>query len=472
MFVPMLSECATPLYEQLYQQVKQAIADGTIATGAKLPSKRNMAQQLNVSQTTVQTAYDQLAAEGFIATKERSGYFVQDIGHWGQIKGPVPKPVQPETDPNEAMIDFSYQGVDPEHFPFRTFQRLAKQLWGEEKPDFLKQGDPQGYLPLRQKVAEYLWAARNVRCHADQVVISSGTEYLFHLLCLILPRQTVFGVENPGSRRLPQLLRRQQADHFPVPLDEEGVCPEAAERLGVDVLCCTPSHQFPMGTIMPIQRRTRLLDWALGSSNRFIIEDDYDSEFKYGGLPVPSLQGLDGSGRVIYLGSTAKSISPSLRISYMVLPENLLMAYRTSLAYMVCPVPLFEQMLLFRFIEEGHFERHLNRMRVVYRRKREYLVKGLQRGVPGIRIRGAEAGLHLLVEPLPGMNERNMLERAGQAGVRVHGLSDYILDSKPKTAFYPGSAVLLGYASLAQRHLEQGTKHLITAWLGGLSDWK
>lgn len=452
----------TPIYQQLYHYIKEEIKTGSIPYNCKLPSKRKLAVHLGISQNTIQAAYDQLIEEGYIQSFEKKGFYVNKLDHLQSLK------VNPVLDNNVTTehspvihYDFSYHGVDFAAFPFDTWRRLSKEVINEYDRDLLQLGDSSGYYRLRSVLTTYLHQSRGVNCTEEQIIISSGTEMLFQSLIQLFNHDYIYGIEDPGYERLNQLFRGNRAIFTSISIDENGLDPEEVEKHMPNVLCITPAHQFPSGQIMPINRRIRLLNWANQEQNRYIIEDDYDSEFKYSGKPIPALQGIDENEKVIYMGSLSKSIAPTLRVSYMVLPPHLLIRYRKELSYQLCPVPIFEQKVLCRFIEDGYFERHLNKMRNIYKRKRELLVASLQKINPKIRILGADAGLHLLIQVPNNMNEEQLLNTAVHVGVRVYKCSSYYFNHSnlPETP-----TILLGFAMIMEQDIEASCKLLKQAW--------
>lgn len=280
-------------------------------------------------------------------------------------------------------------------------------------------GDPQGEYALRAAIAAYLHRSRGVVCTPEQIIISSGTEFLFQLLIQILPSDCLYALENPGYAKLGRLFFGCRAAFAAVDLDRYGIRPDLLRKSGAAVACITPSHQFPTGTIMPVRRRTELLHWAAEQPERYLIEDDYDSEFKHEGRSIPALQGMDTRHRVIYMGTFSKSISSAMRVSYMVLPIPLLTVYQKRLTFYHCPVPLLEQLVLCRFMENGSFERHLNRMRVLYRKKHDVLLEELRRQLPKAEILDANAGLHLLLLPAWTAERRSHRAARGKASCQA-----------------------------------------------------
>lgn len=460
------TEGGTTLYLQLYEYIKSEIQAGRIACSTKLPSKRKLSAHLNISQNTIQTAYDQLIEEGYVLPVERKGFFVCRLDNMVSLES-AGKTGAMENEANDqtAVYDFSYHGVDMPNFPFSIWRKITKEVINEYDTELLRSGDIQGYANLRSSIAGYLRQSRGVNCSADQIVVSAGTEYLFQLLIQLLGRDSVYGIENPGYEKLNLLFSSSRAKFKAISIDNEGMVLEDIRKSGADVICITPAHQFPSGGIMPINRRIQILNWANECKDRYIIEDDYDSEFKYSGKPIPALQGLDSSGRVIYMGAFSKSLSPSLRISYMVLPEKLLKEFKERMSFIICPVPMIEQKVLCRFIQEGYFERHLNKMRNIYKKKREVLTAGILKLGSPMEVVGADAGLHLILRVNNGMNERQLVDTALSAGVRVYGLSKYYLD---KEYLSKTPELLLGYATMGEEEITEALEILNRAWFDEL----
>ncbi|NLK74583.1 MAG: PLP-dependent aminotransferase family protein [Clostridiales bacterium] len=451
-----------PLYQQLYTHIKKEIQEGNIKPGTKLPSKRKLSTYLNLSQNTVQAAYIQLIEEGYISSVERKGFYVSDIiPIKTNTRDKKPTILKKSTKDRSILYDFSIHGVDFSSFPFSTWRKLMREVINEYDKELLIPCDSFGYYRLRHALASYLYHSRGVICNENQIIISSGTEYLFQILFQLFKDDTIYGIENPGYEKLNQMFNANRAKFTTIDIDKDGMPLSQVYKSGANILCITPAHQFPTGEIMPIKRRMQLLDWAKEQKNRYIVEDDYDSEFKYSGKPIPALQGLDHNEKVIYMGSFSKSLSPTIRLSYMVLPQHLLNIYKEDLSYILCPVPMMDQKILCRFIEEGYFERHLNKMRSIYRKKRELLIKSIRQLDCDIEILGADAGLHLLIKVNNNMSESQLIEEAYKAGVKVYGISKYytkpLLDKSPPL-------IILGYATLTDNEIIKAVKLLHNAW--------
>lgn len=452
-----------PLFQQLYDFFKHEITGGNYLKDEKMPSKRQLSAYLHCSQNTVQAAYNQLVAEGYLVAREKSGYYVADLGGILRMNQEPKKEIAPQRESVSFRYDFSHQGVDHDSFPFSIWRRLTKEVINEYDRDLLTAGDPKGDPGLRESIAHYLHYSRGVNCCADQIVISSGTEFLLLLLIQLFDADSAYAIENPGYEKLNMIFKSSRALCRPIPLDESGMRPDALSESQANVACITPSHQFPTGTIMPVSRRIQLLNWANEKPGRYLIEDDYDSEFRYSGKPIPSLQGMDETGRVIYMGAFSKSLSPALRVSYMVLPRHLLDAYQKKLSFYICPVPKMDQKTLCRFIDEGHFERHLNRMRNLYRQKRETIVSAVRRLLPEAEIRGDSAGLHFLLRVNNGWDEQKLIQAAFQQGVKVYGVSQYYF-APPQNGYE--SMLLLGFACLKIEEIPAAVALLKQAWQG------
>lgn len=451
-----------PLYEQLYNSLKREIEKGNIKSNTKLPSKRKLSKYLQISQNTIENAYEQLMAEGYIISKPKSGYYVCDleniftIGSQNKSKDKVNKRVN-----NIYKYEFLSSRIELELFPFSIWKKLMKATLSEENKSLLQIGHSQGDYNLRESISKYLYSSRGVVTTADNIVIGAGTEYLFQILINLIGRNKIYGMEDPGYFKIRKILNTHGINPRGISLDEYGLNIESLNKSLADVIHITPSHQFPLGTVMPVNRRSNLLKWASEKEGRYIIEDDYDSEFRFSGKPVPSLQSLDRSGKVIYLGTFSKSLAPSLRIGYMVLPKELLEIYKESFSFYACTVSRFDQQTLNAFIEGGYFERHLNKMRNTYKRKRERLVTLIKENFNDVEIIGTNAGLHLLLKFKSGISEEVLINKAKKAGIKILGLSNCYED---KIGREKESTIFLGYAGLREEELEEAILILKDIW--------
>ena len=454
----------TPLYEQLYRAVRADIMSGTLAGGTRLPSKRQLAANLRVSQITVETAYGQLLAEGYIVSEPRRGYFVQkQLAAPAQAQAPKAAAPHPHTAPaDDCKYDFRTNIVDTGCFPFATWARLSRSVLSEYSDRLLRATDPCGAAELRGQIARYLYDFRGINISPDNILVGAGSEYLMHLVIQLLGRDRVYALENPGYRKLYQIFSDNGAAVRPLPLDKSGLRADALAASDASVVYLTPSHHFPLGTVMPAARRMEILRWASAAPGRYIIEDDYDSEFRYASRPIPALGELDHAGRVVYVNTFAKSLSPSLRIGYLVLPDALMARYHGRFSLYSSTVPSFDQHTLAAFMRTGGFERHISRSRKVYQARRDALMTALDRELADLphEVSRSEAGLHLLLHMRNGMLERELIERARAAGVRVYGLSAYYTPPvKP-----PKATLVLGYAGLTEQQINEAAALLRQAW--------
>lgn len=451
-----------PLYIQMYREIKKLIQNEVLKANEKLPSKKKFMEYYKISQNTIQNALYLLLEEGYIFSKERQGYFVSDIENL--IKNEVKEKIKIEKqEMKKIKYNFSYSGVDKESFPSIILKKLTKEVYKKDEDDLLFQGDIQGYLPLRRVISEYLLQARGFKIDAEQIIINSGTEYLFYIIFKLFNKEKIYGVENPGYEMLNKLFSSNEIIFKAINLDENGIVIDELEKNEVSITCVTPSHQFPTGIIMPIKRRSELLNWANEKEERYIVEDDYDSEFKYNGRPIPALKAIDINDKVIYIGSFSRAISPSIRVSYMVLPRKLLSIYREKLPYFICPVSTSIQKILYRFLYDGYFEKHINKMRTIYKQKRELLVhflKKFSKEILGeeIKIQGSDAGLHLIIHLPRKINEKNFLIACQQKEILIYEFQNYYLELPYNEE---NSSYLLGYANLKKDEIENAIFILI-----------
>lgn len=450
---------SVPLYEQLYEFIKKEIIEGRLLFQEKLPSKRKLAEFLQLSHNTVDAAYNQLTAEGYVEVIPRKGYFVMAYEDLEYIpKQEKPKPLEKKV--NQTRFHFHPSQIDTSSFPFHAWRKLAKQFVTEEKQELLWLGSPKGECELQKEIANYLYHARGVICTPQQIIIGAGIEILLQQLLVVLKEDTVYGVEDPGYHLIHRILGTYPKEVHPLAVDADGLMVDGLEELGIDVAYVTPSHHFPYGTILPVNRRMQLLNWASEKEERYIIEDDYDSEFRYSGKAIPSLQSMDQHGKVIYLGSFSKSLMPSIRISYMVLPETLLKEHEEKLSFYHSTVSRIDQHILTEFIRKGLFEKHLNRMRKVYRQKLDLVTNLLKIYSNQISLIGGNSGLHVVLRIENGMSEKELVLRAAEANLKVYPLSDYMLVKKEKVT----PTIVLGFAGIPTDKLEEAIMLLLSSW--------
>ncbi len=447
-----LDRGGAPLYEQLYRALKADILSGVLPGGGKLPSGRALSEHLGVSRVTVETAYAQLLAEGYVTSRERAGYFVEAVTPAAQAL-PEPEPAAPDAPEPAAQTPPARQ------FPFSVWARLMRGVLLDRRGDLLQSVPDAGLWALREAVAGELYRQRGVRVSPEQVYIGAGAEYFYNLLIQFLGREKIFALEEPGHRKIARVYQANGVQMRLIRMDGDGVLPALVGQSGADVLHISPSHHYPTGTVMPITRRQALMRWLTEGPERYLIEDDYDSEFRFTGLPIPTMQSMDQSGRVIYMNTFSRTIAPALRISYMILPKALLARWRETMGFYSCTVPSFEQMTLTRFLAEGYFEKHLNRMKKHYRAVRGTLLKTLaQPPCAGcFRVHDAGAGLHFVLEA-PGAPEPERLRALlRQTGLHAALLADFYAGApEPEAA----RCIVLDYADAEPEALQGALRRL------------
>ncbi len=491
MTFPLRTDGTECLYEQIYEHIKKEIKAGKLLAGEKLPSTRFLAEYLQVARSTVDYAYGQLLSEGYIESRPCKGYFVcpiedlfqledieeerqRDIG--GRISGGLngrPPLTQPETAADRSSgteahegadanccfrVDFSPYEIDMSGFPFSVWKKITKNILTFANSELFARGEAQGDYALRQTIAKYLHSSRGVNCRPEQIIVGAGNDYLLMLLEKILGRHVRIAMENPTYKRSYKIFRSFAYHITTVDMDEAGMRSDKLEQADVSTAYVMPSHQFPTGTVMPIGRRMELLKWA-GGAERYLIEDDYDSEFRFHGKPVPALQASDRHGRVIYMGTFSKAIAPAIRISFMVLPDTLLEKYLKTCSFYSCTVSRIDQSILNEFIRDGYFERHLNKMRKLYRVKHELLLECLQPLQDRFAVSGENAGLHLLLTSRSGVPEGELVRKAASQQVRVYGLSESMVEDAADSA-----TVLLGFGGLSEEKIREGAELLRRVW--------
>ncbi|MCI9148650.1 MAG: PLP-dependent aminotransferase family protein [Hungatella sp.] len=463
LMIPLKSGKAISMYEQIYAYIKEEIRQGAMEAGMRLPSTRVLAENLNVSRSTTQMAYDQLVAEGYVEALPNRGYFVLGMEALFEAEQEPPGTFIPkkEGEKSGTEIDFSPRGIDLTHFPYNVWRKLTRNTLVEDNKEMFLTGSPQGEPALREAIKGYLHSARGVRCAGEQIIIGAGNEYLLMLLYQILGTERVIAMENPTYKQAYRVFESLGYGIVPVGMDGLGMDIRALRNSRADIAYVMPSHQYPTGIVMPVGRRQELLKWAGEKKGRYLIEDDYDSEFRYKGRPIPALQGLDKAGKVIYMGTFSKSIAPAIRVGYMVLPRPLLEIYRERLGFYASTVSRIDQNVIYQFLTDGYYERHLNRMRAIYKGKHDLLLGQLRKLEDDFEICGEHAGLHILLANKKGRTEKWLVERAGEKGAKVYGLSSYFIsrpcDSRPGT-------VLLGYARLSEEEILKGAELLQEAW--------
>ena len=470
---------AAPLHRQLYFNLREAILDGRLRPGARLPSSRAFADDLGVSRNTVLAAFEQLLAEGYIEGKVGAGSYVsellpEDALNAGNTQTIGEKPLSQPPGPSKRGLyltdmvggtakprAFSPGLPELAAFPFEDWAKLLQRHWRNPPESFLIGSDPAGYAPLREALARYLGASRAVRCTADQVFIVSGAQQAIDLTARVLldPGDKVW-VEDPGYPGLIGALLASGTNLVPLAVDEEGIDVREGKKLAPEarMACVSPSHQYPLGVTMSLKRRLELLEWAR-EAQAFVLEDDYDSEYRYTGRPLAALQGLDADGRVIYVGTMSKVMFPGLRLGYMVVPEHLADNFKAVRRLADTHPSTLAQPALAEFIEDGSLSAHIRRTRALYANRQKILLESVAAQLPGlIHAEASEAGMHLVASLADGIDDRTLSIKAREQGVEVPPLSSYY------RAHHPKFGLLLGYAGVPDRVIERAVASLAKAF--------
>lgn len=447
-------------YNYLYRCIKEDILRGRLTQGEKMPSKRALARHLETAVVTVENAYAQLLAEGYLVSEEKKGYYVGAVEERTDPR--VERQSEEEFLPAEEeerdwLLDLKRGRAGTEGFPFSVWARLMRKVLTDQGEKLLRPIPHNGVYELRRAIARHLYHFKGISAQPEQIVVGAGTEYLYNLIVQLLGRDAVYGLEDPGYSKSAKVYHLNHACCTYLPVDQKGLVPEQVREKGVQVLHISPNHQFPTGAVMPVGRRQSLLRWVYEGEERYIIEDDYDSEFRFTGIPIPTISSICGGNRVIYMNTFSRSLAPSLRISYMVLPKSLLVCYQERLGFYSCTVPAIEQYTLARFLEDGHFESHVNRMRVYYRNRRDAVLEAIGKSDLNGRCRvlGEDAGLHFLLELKTEKSDWLLSDLAEKQGIRLSFLSEYQKLKREDT-----HTLVINYPGVYLEHLEPALKVL------------
>ncbi|MBP5304376.1 MAG: PLP-dependent aminotransferase family protein [Lachnospiraceae bacterium] len=450
-----LSKNGKPLYEQIYSHIKNEINAGNLTAGIKLPSTRALASHLSFSRNKVQMSYDQLLSEGYIDSKDRSGYIISGItgNQRARIK-PIKSVQKKAAGPSPYKYDFSPFALDTGTFPYASWQRLNRRLLSERGSDLFLLGDRQGEYELRAAIAGYLAGFRGFNVSPDNIIICAGADYSFQLLIQLLSMPSAIAMENPCYMQAYRIFKGFGADIVPIPVGLNGHDFSSLANSDSAAVYVTPSHQYPLGVIMSASKRKELLDMA-AKTGKYIIEDDHDSEFRYKGRLIPALKELDENDRVIYLGTFSRTIAPAIRAGYMVLPDSLLEVYKNKFSHYASTVSRIDQLILAAFINEGSYERHLNRTRKLYRAKHDILINAIKEAGSNLRILDEDAGLFVTVSFPDIKNEKDLAAPALEKGIKLYGISEFLCGKSDLPVSFA-----FGFAGLSAEEIKDGIRLL------------
>lgn len=447
------------LYDYLYRCIKSDILDGRLMSNEKLPSKRSLAQHLNLSVITVMNAYTQLITEGYIYAVEKRGYFVRSIEKQ-TVSAKMPQQIEKVPEKHEYFMDFKTNSIKADYFPFSVWSKLMREVLLEQDTRLLHPAPYNGVALLREAIADHLYHFRGMSVNAEQIVVGAGTEYLYNLIIQLLGRDNILAIENPGYHKISKIYDVNNVHYEYVNIDEHGMSVKELENSQANIIHISPSHHYPTGIVTSIGRRHQLLQWANESENRYIIEDDYDSEFRFAGRPIQPLQSIDMNEKVIFINTFSKSMAPSIRISYMVLPPHLLKKYRSNLGFYSCTVPSFEQYTLAKFITGGYFERHINKTKKLYRAQRDKIISEINNSSfhDRVTVLGENAGLHFLLKIKTDKSDAEIITLAAEKNIGLSCLSEYLNKPDKRHEHF----VVVNYSGIDCGRLEETIMRLET----------
>lgn len=463
-----------PLYLQIYHQIKEKIISEEYLEGTKLPSTRALSSSLNVSRNTVESAYLQLCSEGYIESHPGSGFIIlkldtliisklkkQHGNPHNTAKDNLPE-VKTINSTNTSKYNFEYGKLSAPDFPLRIWRKISNRCLSElAAEDMTSYSDSKGELNLRIEIMKHISKSRGFSCNQSQIVITSGLEYCLSLLCQLFRQDfDQVALEDPGHIGARDIFINNGYKITPISLKKDGIDLNELENSPAKIVYITPSHQFPLGSVMPIQKRLKLLDWAI-RKNGIIIEDDYDSELRYNSRPIPSIRSIASKENVVYIGTFSKALSPSLRINYMILPRLWLDKYEKLFSRYQSSVPLIQQRVVQQFMFLGHFDSHLRKICLANKRKHDILISTINEVMgDNVIIHGKNAGLHILLELKNGLGEEELIIKAKNIGVIVYPVSMFwtMLEN------YSNNMVMLGFGGMTENKIAEGIKLLNDVW--------
>lgn len=456
-----------PIYQQIYEQIKADILSGNLPENFRITSTRRLAEELRVGRNSVESAYDQLVLEGYITAIPGSGYTVNriefDLYQDAQKLEQDTYSATPVNTLPSIQYSFQYGEIGYESFPNKIWRTYVTNVLNDSKAHLIHSlSDVKGDEQLRHELKSYLYRSRGVHCETEQIILCSGTQAALEIIIRLFPNIHSVAMEEPGYDGSRAVFQNNDLQIVPIPVGEKGIDTHSLADTFAQIVFVAPSHQFPTGAIMPIQSRMELLNLA-NERNMIIIEDDYDSEFRYKGQPIPSLQSIDMNERVIYIGTFSKVLSSGLRMAYLVLPKYLLPTYQRKFKGYFCTVPLLEQKVLAKFMQEGQWEKHLRRICLAHKKKHDILVSAIMQEMSDcVRVYGQNAGLHLMLEFTTGQNESSLLERAYACGIQVCPASPFWCNK----SVYKNNALVLGYGKIKMADIPPAIRQLKQAWFG------
>lgn len=454
-----------PLYVFLYRQIRDDILSGKIAPNEKLPSKRTFAGNLNVGVNTVANAYDQLLSEGYLYSVEKKGYFATDMHQFSDIRINTSEPVKIERpEETDYFMDFRANRINLNNFPISTWNRCMRKAILDGGDALYKTVPYNGIPELRNAISSYLFRNRGMSVNPERIFVGAGTEFLFKRLFELFDKGTNVAIEKTGFKKVAEFADRLNINVRIIPGDEDGMDINALKKNDIELVYVAPANRFPTGKVLPIKRRLELFSWAYEGKERYIVEDDYDSEFRYSGRMIVPMFSEDSKERVVYLNTFSKTMVPSLRISYMILPEELVKRYKETLGFYSCSVSSFEQYALAEFINSGAFERHINRMRNFYKKQRVAILNEFEAS-PLMKIAEIEehnAGTHFLLRVKTDLDKEYIYNEGINKELHISFFSDYSLQSEKEDGYI---TLVINYAAIVSDKIPEVVSRLTEIFL-------
>lgn len=472
-FTALISDTVNkPIYYQLYECIKEEIISGNIKSDEKLPSLRKLSKHLQLSRNTIEAAYEQLYAEGYVKRIPKVGYIVEDIKTdlliAPQVLSDINQIEESSKQNKKFKYDFAPRYMDKTCYNTKTWKNVINSIINKEFEKLLSYGDPQGEYELRLELAKYVYENRGVHCTPDQIVVGAGTQYCLNLICQLLREDfNCIAMEEPGSNYIRYIFERNQFIIDPINVNDDGLDVEQLEKSKCKIAFVTPSHQFPKGVIMSAKNRVKLLNWA-HNNNGIIIEDDYDSEMRFVGKPIPSLKSLDNFDQVIYLGTLSKVFMPSLRIGYMVLPNWLLKLYLNKYKMNEQTTSKLNQLALAQFMNKGYLQSHIRKMRKHYESKYNIINEAIKNHMSNnANLISSSCGMRVILEIKTDYTEEQIVKLAEDADVKIIPISQYY---KAKENYKQNGRVrvLISYKGIPIEDIEPAIKALSHAWFSNI----
>lgn len=454
-----------PLYKTLYKFIREDIQNGKLKANEKMPSKRALAKNLGISTISIENAYEQLISEGYLYSVPKSGYFVCKIENIRKLSLPKANEKNHAAQENnqeksENLFDFSSNQIEKSNFPFSVWAKLLRETISTRENNLLEVSPCGGVKELQAAIANHLESFRGMSVNPHQIIVGAGTEYLYGLLIKLLGSEKTYCIENPGYRKLQQIYESNNVKCIPVDMDEKGLSVKELRKSSAQIAHISPTHHFPTGIFMPVSRRYEILTWASEDENHYVIEDDYDSEFRLKGKPAPSLYSMDVFGKIIYLNTFSKSLTSTIRISYMILPEKLAELFYKKLSFYSCTVSTFEQYTLSSFISQGYFEKHINRMRLHYGKRRNQVMEIIRTRFKEdqCKIIENESGLHFILQFNTKLSDQQVKKRLREKGIIISSITDFYMTPCRQNLHQ----FILNYSNINVRELDSALEKIKT----------